>query len=477
MPTSRNRMLQIIYDIPTAFLLAGFLFILMPVSAWMILRDQGTAAPIYWCAGGTVLGISLMLLGLRGHVPDWASYMLGNVMLFAGQLLHIHALRKECHRPLKWSSSLGILFLLSFLYWLFWAYMQSAYWRFSLAVTANAGFLIWTAWLARKVALFEPNKSAKWLAGIYAMAGLLIGVRAMRVLGGVSQTDAIAVGFDSAVTTISVILIAVIGNVAMIGVYLERAYRRNIQLVLEKQQLQVSAELANQIAHLDRQRSLGEMSVALAHELGQPITGIMLDCAAIQGQWRAKGYTDQDMEAVMHSLCGHANRADKIIQGVRRFIQSGDVQPEPVNLMTVIQDVKGLLSFSVEKKRAEFDFQSSDPSPMVMADAVQLSQIFLNVFRNAIQAESEDKPALIAVSITRERDTYCIRIEDDGPGLLPEQLALVGTPYFTTKIDGLGIGLAISRRIAEQHGGKLSFAASPRLRGLMVELQWPAATA
>ena len=90
-------MFQIIYDIPTAFLLAGFLFILMPVSAWMILRDQGTTAPIYWCAGGVVLGISLMLLGLRGNVPDWASYMLGNVMMFAGQLLHIHALRRECH--------------------------------------------------------------------------------------------------------------------------------------------------------------------------------------------------------------------------------------------------------------------------------------------------------------------------------------------------------------------------------------------
>jgi signal transduction histidine kinase len=477
MPVGSHRMFQIIYDIPTAFLLAGFLFILMPVSAWIILRDQGTTAPIYWCAGGTVLGVSLMLLGLRGHVPDWASYMLGNVMVFAGQLLHIHALRRERHRPMKWGVTLGVLIVLSLLYWWFWAYLQSAFWRFSLALSVNAGLLAWTAWLAREMAFSEPNKSAKWLAGIYAVASVLIGVRALRVIGGLSQTDAIATGFDSALTTISVILIAVIGNVAIIGVYLERAYRRNIQLVLEKNQLQISAELANQIAHLDRQRSLGEMSVALAHELGQPITGIMLDCGAMQGRWRSKGYADQDMEAVMHSLCGHATRAGKIIQGVRRFIQPGDVQTEPVNLMTVIQDVKGLLSFSVEKKRAEFDIQSSDPSPMVMADVVQLSQIFLNVFRNAIQAESEDKPALIAVSITRERDTYCIRIEDDGPGLLPEQMALVGTPYFTTKIDGLGIGLAISRRIAEQHGGKLSFAASPRLRGLMVELQWPAATA
>lgn len=469
------RMIQIIYDIPTAFLLAGFLFILMPVTAWMILRDQGTTAPIFWCVGGVVLGISLLVLGLRGHVPDWASYMLGNAFLFLGQLLHIHALRRECHRPMHWGVTLGVLAVLSFLYWIFWGYLPSGYWRFSMAVTVNAVLLMWTARLAYEVAITESNKSARWLAGTYAVAGVLIGLRALRVIVGLSQTDAIAMGVDSALTTISVVLIAVIGNVAIIGMSLERAHRRNIELLVEKNKLQDSAELANQIAYLDRERSLGELSVALAHELGQPVTGVMLDCGELKRRWHATGHQDQGMEAVMESLCGHASRAGKIIQGIRRFIQTGEVQPKPVNLLMVIQDVKGLLPFSAEKKHIDVDIQSSDSLPMVMADPVQLSQIFLNVFRNAIQAEVDDKSALIAVSIQREHDSYCISIEDNGPGLPSEQLKLVGIPYFTTKIDGLGIGLAISRRIAEQHGGTLHFAASQRLRGLRVELRLPAA--
>lgn len=468
-----SNMIQLVYDIPTAFLLGGFLFILMPVSAWMILKEQGTSAPTYWCVGGVAIGIGSFLLGFRGHVPDWMSYMLGNNMLFAGYLLQIHALRKDLQRPFAWTHAGMIFMVLALGYWVFWAEYQNAYWRFIWALTSNTLFLAWTAWLAAEVAISQSNKSARWLAGVYALAGLLIGIRTLRVLFGLTPTDAIATGLDSALTTISVVIIAVMGNVAVIGIYLERTYRRNIELMLEKNKLQMSAELAAQIAHLDRDRSLGELSSALAHELGQPITGILMDCRALQHESQTLSHSQPQLAAVMQSLSDHATRAGKIIQGIRRFMQPGQINAEAVNLLDTIDDVQGLLSFSIEKKHVRFDVKSQVKTPLVWANSVQLSQIFLNVFRNAIQAGRKDKSVLIAVNIQHDRDGICISIEDDGPGLSPELLEKVGRPYFTTKTEGMGIGLAISRRIAEQFGGYLNFSEGPIWGGLRVDLWLP----
>jgi two-component system C4-dicarboxylate transport sensor histidine kinase DctB len=109
----------------------------------------------------------------------------------------------------------------------------------------------------------------------------------------------------------------------------------------------------------------------------------------------------------------------------------------------------------------------------VWADPVQLSQIFMNVLRNAIQATHGQPSRQLRIRVWREGEMAHITLTDNGPGLPPEALSQAGTAFFTTKTEGLGVGLSISISIAQQHGGSLSIGNSPK-GGAVVELQLPA---
>jgi C4-dicarboxylate-specific signal transduction histidine kinase len=122
-----------------------------------------------------------------------------------------------------------------------------------------------------------------------------------------------------------------------------------------------------------------------------------------------------------------------------------------------------------------FDVQVSLPTQTltVRADLVQLSQIFLNVIRNAIQATQGQTKRQLHIRVWREGNTAHISFTDNGPGLPPESSHQIGHPFFSTKADGLGVGLSISKSIAELHGGSLSIDNSPS-GGAVVHLQLPA---
>ena len=139
----------------------------------------------------------------------------------------------------------------------------------------------------------------------------------------------------------------------------------------------------------------------------------------------------------------------------------------------LVQDVQHLLTHDIRKNHIEFEWDFEDEESVVMGDKVQLSQILLNVYRNAIEAMSHSQLRKIFVSVGKQDDRVVVRVRDTGPGLDESMRSNIGMPFVTTKSDGLGVGLSISQSIAEKHSGSLAIT-NAKDGGALVELNLPA---
>jgi len=229
--------------------------------------------------------------------------------------------------------------------------------------------------------------------------------------------------------------------------------------------------LGEQITQLDRRRSVGEIAASLAHELSQPLTNIYL--IADRMELALQQREDESLNKYFADLNRNTQKAGDILGRIRTFIQSKHTPFERVELSQVITDVSALIHDLAYNESVDLQVALPPQGLAVWADPVQLSQIFMNVLRNAIQATQGQASRRLQIRVWRDGAMAHITLTDNGPGLPAEALSEVGTAFFTTKSDGLGVGLSISKSIAQQHGGSLTIANSPS-GGALVELQLPA---
>lgn len=228
--------------------------------------------------------------------------------------------------------------------------------------------------------------------------------------------------------------------------------------------------MAEQIAQLDRRRSVGEIAASLAHELSQPLTNIYLIADRLELALQER--QDETLNKYFEDLNRNTQRAGDILTRIRTFIQSKNTPLKRVEISQVIHDAKALIHDLTHNESVDLQITLPPQALAVMADPVQLSQIFMNVLRNGIQATHGQASRQLEIRAWGEGGLAHITFTDNGPGLPAEALGQVGNAFFTTKTDGLGVGLSISKSIALKHGGSLSIGNSPR-GGAVVELQLP----
>jgi PAS domain S-box-containing protein len=218
------------------------------------------------------------------------------------------------------------------------------------------------------------------------------------------------------------------------------------------------------LAHMTRVSSMGEMASAIAHEVNQPLTAVVTYTQAI-ARLVAAGQTDpQELIDVMGRVVAQASRASEIIAHLRTFVRKRDANLEPVSLNTLVGNVVALVMPDARRHAVELVTELAADLPAILADAIQIEQVLVNLARNAIEAidaaDSRERRVLIRTAVAE--DGYLVaQVEDTGPGLSDAALARVFEPFFTTKAEGMGIGLSISQSIAEAHGGRLSAARGP----------------
>ena len=211
-----------------------------------------------------------------------------------------------------------------------------------------------------------------------------------------------------------------------------------------------------ELAHVTRVTTLGEMTASIAHELNQPLGAIVNNAAACL-RWLAAN----DFEEARHSaglIITDGHRASEIIGRIRAFVKKAPPQKAWLNINETILEVIALARSEVQGNSVSLQTQLSDDVPLILGDRIQLQQVILNLINNAIEALSgaDDGPRKLQVGSAKdERQGVRVAVRDSGPGLDPESFNQIFTAFYTTKPQGMGMGLAISRSIVEAHGGRL----------------------
>jgi len=219
-----------------------------------------------------------------------------------------------------------------------------------------------------------------------------------------------------------------------------------------------------ELAHMARVHDLGEMAASLAHEINQPLYAISNYANGMIQRLR-KGTADlDDFTPVLNETLSEAKRAGDIIAHIRRLIRKREPRRSTVDVNGLIRGLDGLMGSEARHRETAVHLELADDLPHVLVDSVQIEQVILNLMRNALDAMSEMPSGQRSLTITSslaESDAVEIAVHDTGAGLSPEIADKVFDPFFSTKPDGLGMGLAISRSIIEAHGGEILVSVDP----------------
>ncbi len=227
------------------------------------------------------------------------------------------------------------------------------------------------------------------------------------------------------------------------------------ELRLAKEEAQKRRE---EIAHMGRVATMGELSASLAHELNQPLTAILSNAQAAL-RFLAGDRADLDeIREILDDIVADDRRAGKVIDRLRSLFRKGDCRKESVDINELINDVISLINTETKIRNVSIETLLEPGLSPVLADKIQLHQVVINLILNASEAMTDggNSPGKITISTTiTDEKMVKVSVRDNGIGLLEDSIAKMTEPFFTTKTDGMGMGLSINRTIIDAHMGRL----------------------
>ncbi|WP_305792097.1 PAS domain S-box protein [Magnetospirillum sp. UT-4] len=218
-----------------------------------------------------------------------------------------------------------------------------------------------------------------------------------------------------------------------------------------------------QLQRTARLITMGEMASTLAHELNQPLSAIASYTTGCLNRLGAERFDPGELREALTKLGVQAQRAGQIIRRVHDFVRKSEPRLRPCSLNRVVEDSVGFIEIDARRRGVGLEVDLAPGEPEVDADPILLEQVMLNLARNGIEAMGEGRDHALSIHVAVEPGQAVISIADRGPGVAPEAADNLFRPFYTTKEEGMGMGLNICRSIIEFHQGRLWF--EPRLGG------------
>ncbi len=214
-----------------------------------------------------------------------------------------------------------------------------------------------------------------------------------------------------------------------------------------------------ELAHASRVSVMGELAGSLAHELNQPLTAILSNVQAAQ-RFMASGSPESmaEVREILADVVQETDRASEVIRRMRALVRKGELEVAPTGIGRLVHDAAILVHSDAIVRGVVLTTEMEPELPQVLGDRVQLQQVALNLLLNAFDAVSDRPPRERLVTVRVARDGIAgvrVSVRDNGTGLTTQKLERIFMPFFTTKREGLGLGLWISRSIVDAHGGRL----------------------
>jgi PAS domain S-box-containing protein len=231
-----------------------------------------------------------------------------------------------------------------------------------------------------------------------------------------------------------------------------------------------------ELAHAARVATLGELTASIAHEVNQPLMAIVTNGEAGMRWLRRDPPELGEVETSLGRVVAEGRRAGEIVKRIRAFLQKAPNQKVALDIASIVEDAALLVDRELARSGAQLTLDIEPALPTVLGDRVQLQQVMVNLLVNAVQAMAGQHTQRLFVSARPSQNGMIeIRVRDTGPGIAPEQLESLFEPFYTTKAEGMGMGLPICRTTVEGHGGALTVNTNLR-RGAEFVVTLPAAT-
>ena len=250
---------------------------------------------------------------------------------------------------------------------------------------------------------------------------------------------------------LSVALLVALQSALIVGLLYEHRRRRAAEELARR-------ELA-ELAHMNRLATAGELSASIAHEVNQPLAGIVAYAEAGRN-WLSRPTPDiAEAREKFEQIARAGHRAAEVIERIRTFFKKEPPSRELLDVNGLVRDVLLLVDTDLRRRGVTVELALTEPLPVIRGDRVQLQQVILNLVVNAADAMDAvtDRERRLRVTSAREGDAWVrVGVHDSGPGVAVDDIDQIFAPFYTTKAQGMGMGLSISRSLVEAHGGRLT---------------------
>jgi len=242
---------------------------------------------------------------------------------------------------------------------------------------------------------------------------------------------------------------------------------RLLKEIAERKRAEESLRKAqDDLARISRITTMGELAASIAHEVNQPLSGIVINGNACL-RWLANEGSSESLDEARQAterIIRDGKRAGDVIQRLRNVFKSAPGEKTPVDLNEIIREVVLLVGPQTDKMKVILRPELDDPLPLILGDSVQLQQVILNLILNGAEAMEVvpiQERNLVIRTKTQGIETVLVEVQDAGVGVSPEVLEKIFEAFYTSKPGGMGMGLSISRSIVENHSGSLGARANP----------------
>ncbi len=229
-----------------------------------------------------------------------------------------------------------------------------------------------------------------------------------------------------------------------------RAYALLVREIEERRKMEEG------LRHASRLAVLSEFTASIAHEINQPLGAILCNAEAAELLLEKPSPPMEEIRRIMTDIRNDDLRASEVIRSLRALLKHGEVERQPVSIHRVVMEVIAILRTEAERRGIELHTELTQVDPIVLGDRVHLQQVLLNLIINAMEAmQGIPGERRVAVCTSQRDNEVVVSVTDRGPGIPPEQVPRLFDRFFSTKPEGMGMGLAISRSLIEQHGGRI----------------------
>jgi signal transduction histidine kinase len=342
----------------------------------------------------------------------------------------------------------------------------------ALLTLSHVGFYVCMSYEAWRVGLLLNIRSAYWISVLYVPVIALMLASVANSLMASMHVDF----FNAGLINWGMVLMGALSSLGLhigyVGIVMELRRRTEMRVLDEVLRGQIRTEHSQQIAHLQRQQLMGEVSSFMSHEVRQPLTAILSNAQLARHMLGQAQRAPADLDRIMGAIVQGVRRVDELMQRVARHVRAPVRHESEFSLADLVRDSVEMMQGIAHKRSVTLSVQGPSRHDVVKGDFIELSQILLNLIRNAIDACAQAQGGgQVILRLQHAQRRVVVSVEDNGPGFDAQALLQAGQSFYTTKPDGLGLGLSISRELATQNGAELSWRNGPD--GALVQLSFP----